>query len=48
VLEDLVTMTTAVGGVGVLLAMVVSGVLPVTAPQPARVRVRAAGRSDGR
>jgi hypothetical protein len=48
VLHDVVTMTTALGGVGVLLVMVASGMLPVTAPQPARVRVRATERPDGR
>lgn len=47
-LHDVVTVTTAVGGVGVLLVMVISGLLPLSAPEPARVRVRAAGRSDGR
>lgn len=48
VLHDVVTVTTAVGGVGVLLVMVISGLPPLSAPEPARVRVRAAGRSDGR
>ena len=48
VLQDLVTMTTAVGGVGVLLVMLASGLLPLSAPEPARVPVRAAERPGGR
>lgn len=47
-LDDVVTMLTAVGGVGVLLVMLLSGVLPLSGPEPARVRVRAAGRPGGR
>ena len=47
-LQELVTVTAALGGVGVLLAMLASGVLPLSAPEPARVRVRAAGRPGGR
>lgn len=48
VLQDLVTMTTAVSGVGVLLVMLVSGLVPLSAPEPARVLVRAAERPGGR
>lgn len=47
-LQDLVTATTAVGGVGVLLVMLASGLIPLSAPEPARVRVRATERPGGR